>query len=128
MKLSFGSMKTPNYALCFENKLLMKLIYRASDINEAHIVSGMLRSNGIESHVGGHYLQGGVGELAAQDFANVHVADEDAKLAKSIISEYEMASGISHKKEIKRSNSIYTLNVALIAFIFIVLFYYLVSL
>ena len=70
----------------------MKLVYRASDIIEANIVAGMLRSHGIESHVGGYYLQGGIGELAAQDFAHVHVADEDAELARSLIADYEQAS------------------------------------
>jgi hypothetical protein len=52
----------------------------------------MLQANGIDAHVGGYYLQGGIGELAARDFANVHVADEDASLAKSLIEDYEKAS------------------------------------
>ena len=70
----------------------MKLIYRASDINEANIVSGMLRSHGIDAHVGGYYLQGGVGDLAAFGFANVHVPDEDVEQARSLIAQYEHAS------------------------------------
>ena len=70
----------------------MQLIYKASDINEANIVSGMLRSNGIEAHVGGYYLQGGVGDLAAFGFANVHVPDEDVDQARALIAEYENAS------------------------------------
>ncbi len=67
----------------------MKLIYRARDIAEAYIVSGLLNTHDIETHVGGLYLQGGIGDLAASNFANVHVADEDIVLAKSIIVEYE---------------------------------------
>lgn len=70
----------------------MKLVYSASDIIEANIVAGMLQANGIESYVGGYYLQGGIGELAVRDFANVQVADEDVELAKSLIEEYEKAS------------------------------------
>ena len=70
----------------------MKLVYSASDIIEANIVAGMLQANGIDAHVGGYYLQGGIGELAARDFANVHVADEDVELAKSLIEDYEKAS------------------------------------
>ncbi|UCB54840.1 MAG: DUF2007 domain-containing protein [Thiotrichales bacterium] len=70
----------------------MKLVYRASNIIEANIVAGMLRSQGIDSYVGGFYLQGGVGELAAQDFANVHVPDADVEKAESLIKEYEQAS------------------------------------
>ena len=71
----------------------MKLVYRASDIIEANIVAGMLRAHGIDTHVGGYYLQGGVGELAAQDFATIHVADEDEALAVCLIEEYEQAAG-----------------------------------
>ena len=70
----------------------MKLVYSASDIIEANIVAGMLQANGIDAHVGGYYLQGGIGELAARDFANVHVADEDVELAKKLIEDYEKAS------------------------------------
>lgn len=67
----------------------MQLIYRASDITEAHIVSGMLQAHGLESHVGGHYLQGAVGDMAVQDFAVVHVADEHVTEARRLIAEYE---------------------------------------
>ena len=70
----------------------MKLVYSASDIIEANIVAGMLKAHGIESHVGGYYLQCGIGELAARDFVNVHVADEDVGLAKALIEDYEKAS------------------------------------
>lgn len=67
----------------------MKLIYRANCITEAHIIAGLLESNDIEAHVGGHYLQGGVGELAAMDFATINVADENVEAANRIIAEYE---------------------------------------
>lgn len=70
----------------------MKLVFRASNIIEANIVAGMLNARGIETHVGGFYLQGGIGELAAQDFANVHVADEDVDLARKLIAEYEQGA------------------------------------
>jgi hypothetical protein len=67
----------------------MKIIYKAKDIIEAHIVRGMLVAQGIEAFVGGYYLQGGVGTLAASDFANVQVADEDAAAALPFITEYD---------------------------------------
>lgn len=69
----------------------MKLIYNAANILEAEIVSGMLAANEIESHVGGYYLQGGVGEVAVSDFATVYVADKDIEAARSVIKEYETA-------------------------------------
>ena len=77
----------------------MKLVYRASNIIEANIVAGMLRAQGIETHVGGFYLQGGIGELAAQDFANVHVADEDVELARKLIAEYEQVSASDNDQD-----------------------------
>jgi hypothetical protein len=49
----------------------------------------MLDANGVESFVGGHYLQGGIGDMAVQDFAMVHVADEDADEARRLIAAYE---------------------------------------
>ncbi|MDH5484679.1 MAG: DUF2007 domain-containing protein [Gammaproteobacteria bacterium] len=67
----------------------MQIIYKASDVTEAHIVAGLLHANGIESHVGGHYLQGAIGDIAAFDFANVQIDDEDIVLAQSIIHAYE---------------------------------------
>jgi hypothetical protein len=73
----------------------MKIIYKARDIIEAHIVSGMLNANGIETHVGGYYLQGGVGDVAVFDFANVQVADEDVALALPLVAEYD---GVQNNK------------------------------
>lgn len=67
----------------------MKIAYRARDIAEAHIVAGMLYSQGIEPHVGGHYLQGAMGEIGTSDYANVHVQDEDYERARVLVLEYE---------------------------------------
>lgn len=67
----------------------MQIIYRASDIVEAHIVSGMLNAQGIETYVGGHYLQGAVGDLSPLGFANVFVSDDDFDSAMPYIKEYE---------------------------------------
>lgn len=70
----------------------MKIVYRAADIVEAHIVAGMLQANNIDAHVGGHYLQGAVGDLAMQGFANITVSDDDVEAALGIIREYEQSS------------------------------------
>jgi hypothetical protein len=67
----------------------MQIAYRARDITEAHIVAGLLRANGIEAHVGGHYLQGAMGEIGAADFSNIHVSDEDLYHARELVQEYE---------------------------------------
>ncbi|MCM0611297.1 DUF2007 domain-containing protein [Marinobacter sediminum] len=67
----------------------MQIAYRARDITEAHIVAGLLGANGIEAHVGGHYLQGAMGEIGAAGFTNVHVDDEDLYRARELVREYE---------------------------------------
>jgi len=67
----------------------MKIVFQASDILEAHIVAGMLQAENIEAHVGGHYLQGGIGDLAPTGLASVSVADDDSEAARRLIREYE---------------------------------------
>ena len=69
----------------------MKIIFNARDIIDAHSVSGMLNAHGIETYVGGYYLQGGIGEACGFDFANIQISDEDYEAARSIILEYEDA-------------------------------------
>jgi hypothetical protein len=101
----------------------MKLVYRASDITEAHIVAGLLRANGIESHVGGYYLQGGIGELATQDFATVLVADEDIEPATSIIAEYKNASQDTHTDITKSANAKFLFSIVLFLLLVIVVLY-----
>lgn len=67
----------------------MKVVYRAQDIVEAHIVAGLLQSRGVSAFVGGHYLQGGIGELAALDSATLSVEDAHEEAARRVIAEYE---------------------------------------
>ena len=99
----------------------MKLIYRASDINEANIVAGMLHAHGIDAHVGGYYLQGGVGDLAAFNFANVHVPDEDVAQARLLIAQYEDDSDNSDDTLTEKSNSHFVVSIILFALILIVI-------
>ena len=81
----------------------MKIVYRAGDITEAEIVKGMLTSNGIEAHVSGFYLQGGVGEIGVMDLAKVHVPDQDYANASRLVMEYQGKGSAedsdSHKSE-----------------------------
>lgn len=66
----------------------MEIVYRASDIVEAHIVAGMLRAAGVQAYVSGHFLQGAVGEVSALGFANVLAAEPDLELARELLDEY----------------------------------------
>jgi hypothetical protein len=82
----------------------LKLIYKAGDIIEAHIIAGLLKANGIDAHVGGHYLQGGVGDLAAMDFSTISVADENVETANAIVAEYESENKQCHKAGSENTN------------------------
>jgi hypothetical protein len=77
----------------------MKIIYHAADIVEAHIVAGLLHSHGIDAHVGGHYLQGGVGGLPLQGLAIVQVHDDDCLAAQSVIDDYEQSAALQGNQE-----------------------------
>lgn len=67
----------------------MLRIFSGHNILEAHIIAGLLQSQGIDAHVSGHYLQGAVGELPATDFADVCVDESQEKAALDIIGRYE---------------------------------------
>lgn len=67
----------------------MVKIYRALNLTEAHIVCGLLQHEGIDAVVEGQYLQGGMGELPAMDFAAVSVPDEDESAARKLVRLYE---------------------------------------
>ncbi len=104
----------------------MKIVYRAGDITEAEIIKGMLLSYGIETHVSGYYLQGGIGEMSPLDLAKVHVADEDYERAKEILREYEGnqppqagAGGLSESGDsASRPNFLITIFVVIVIAIF----------
>lgn len=70
----------------------MQIAYKARDLPEAHIIAGLLGAHGIDSHVGGHYLQGALGEIGAAGFTNVHVENDDYLEARRLIAEYEGAA------------------------------------
>ena len=72
-----------------EPGLPMVKIYGARDTTEAHIIRGMLEAHGIEAHVNGFYLQGGIGELAAHDYASVNVMNDDVDQARKLIEAYD---------------------------------------
>ncbi len=96
----------------------MKLAYKADNIAEAEIVKGMLEANGLEAHVSGYYLQGGVGEMATMGFARVLIANEDFDKARELIHEYEGETGApSHRspQEAKTATTASRLVVILVA-------------
>lgn len=67
----------------------MQTIFHAANTIEAHIVAGLLRANGIAAWVGGHYLQGAVGELPPSALGRIEVDEADVAAAQRIIDDYE---------------------------------------
>jgi hypothetical protein len=64
-------------------------IYDAANLAEANIVCGLLQAHGIDAHVSGHYLQGGIGELPPMGFHGVLVPEGDESRARAVIKDYE---------------------------------------
>lgn len=105
----------------------MKIIYRACDITEAHIVAGMLEANGIDNHVGGYYLQGGVGDLAAMDFVTISVAEENIDAANALVAEYESKNKPANKSDSENSNGFSLPLIVVIVCVLMILFAAVVS-
>lgn len=105
----------------------MKLIYRAGDIIEAHIIAGLLEADGIEAHVSGHYLQGAVGELAPGSFSNIHIADEDIEKATLVIEEYEKNQSKPATMPEPSNNPLLTKVIAAGIFIFFIVYIYILT-
>ncbi len=83
----------------------MEIVYRAANIIEAHIVAGMLNACGIQTHVGGHFLQGAVGDLSPTGIANVLVLSTDKNLALAIVKDYEQQSSLNAPDEVVNPSS-----------------------
>lgn len=66
----------------------MQQVYQAQDIIEAGIVKGMLEHHGIDCHVAGFYLQGGIGEIPVSGNNAVWVQDSDLEKARTVIEQY----------------------------------------
>ena len=99
----------------------MKIIYQSGNTSEAHIIAGLLNSHGIQAHVSGSYLQGGIGDLAAMDFVSIQVANADVEKAHTIIAEYDN-SQITTQEPQDRRNSSTTNKVYLAVFVAIIAF------
>lgn len=102
----------------------MQIVYRSRDIAEAHIVAGMLQADAMDAFVGGHYLQGGIGELGVSDFAVVWVQDKDYDAARLRLQEYEasLQNGVARSKhEATRPTSLLSVSYIMLGFLFCVL-------
>lgn len=70
----------------------MRQAYAPANSAEAHMLAHMLDQNGIEAHIHGEALQGGVGELPASGLLQLLVADDDYERARALIAAWERAN------------------------------------
>jgi hypothetical protein len=71
--------------------LIMVSVYSAKSVTDAHLIRGLLESEGISAVVYGGDLQGGIGELPVMGLITVRVAENFATQACAIIADYERA-------------------------------------
>ena len=70
----------------------MKTVFECGFGVEAHLISDLLKSEGIANSILGEYLQGGAGELPVGRLVRVVVDDEDALKARAVIADWDRAS------------------------------------
>lgn len=69
-------------------------VYSARSITDAHLIKGLLESEGISAYVYGGDLQGGIGELPVMGLITVRVSADSVARARAIIADYERAEPI----------------------------------
>lgn len=67
----------------------MVIVYRAENLIDAHLVQHRLVQSGLDAHVFGGGLTGGLGELPVIGFCQVVVPDEQAEDAMRSVYEYQ---------------------------------------
>lgn len=69
----------------------MQRLYTAANLQEAHLIRGMLSVAGIETRVFNEHLQGGLGDLPFTEiYPEIWIEDEaDVKRAQRILADYE---------------------------------------
>lgn len=70
----------------------MQIVYRAENIIDAHLISGLLAQEGISAFVTGGYLSGAIGELPVSGLVAVMVAAADWDAARKAIEAFEAST------------------------------------
>lgn len=73
----------------------MRKIYEPENMMEGELLQSMLASEGIESHITGRHLLGGIGELPVFGLLGLAVRDDEADRARQLITEYNGAFPLS---------------------------------
>jgi hypothetical protein len=69
----------------------MRIIYRAQNLIDAHLVKDALEGADVPAFISGEYLTGGVGQLPAMDYVAVMVPESSVAVAESIVREIDHA-------------------------------------
>ena len=67
----------------------MKLIYKADQSFQAHLLKGLLAENNIDARVEGDLLAGAMGEMPAYGLIHVWVADDNEQPALQIVKKWQ---------------------------------------
>ncbi|UXI67651.1 DUF2007 domain-containing protein [Tahibacter amnicola] len=76
----------------------MRIVYRAENIIDAHLVKHALEDAGIPAHVGGEYLVGALGDLPLLGLVNVMVADHHEAQAQDVVQRIDEALAESREQ------------------------------
>jgi hypothetical protein len=69
----------------------MRIIYRAQNLIDAHLVKDALESAEVPAFISGEYLTGAVGQLPALDYVAVLVPESSLDVAEPIVREIDRA-------------------------------------
>ena len=69
----------------------MRIVYRAQNLIDAHLVKDALESADVPAFISGEYLTGGVGQLPALDYVAVLVSESSVDAAEAIVREIDHA-------------------------------------
>lgn len=69
----------------------MRRIYEPENLLEAEVLIGMLGNEGVDAHLVGRDLMGGIGELPLQGLLGLAVPDDQAEYARELIAAYNAA-------------------------------------
>lgn len=67
----------------------MRIVYRAENLIDAHLVKDALEREDIPAYIAGEYLTGAVGQLPARDYVAVLVPESSMGVAERIVREVE---------------------------------------
>ena len=69
----------------------MRIVYRAQNLIDAHLVKDALEHAEVPAFISGEYLTGGVGQLPALDYVAVLVPESSIDVAEPIVREIDHA-------------------------------------